>query len=142
VTTFFCPECWKELPESVLECPHCRYDLSSYERLAYEEKLVLALRHPLRENRMMAIQLLGELKSQAALALFESMLKTEEDFYVVREVIYSLTKIGTERSKQIVQALLGHPSRLVRIVAEEVLAGQDCWGQSREALGNRDAKCL
>jgi HEAT repeat protein len=126
VTIFFCPQCWKEIPESALECPHCCYDLSGYERLSYEEKLVLALRHPLRENRMMAIRLLGELESQTALALFESILKTEEDFYVVREVIYSLTKIGSERSKRIVQALRGHPSRLVRIVAEEVLAGQGC----------------
>jgi HEAT repeat protein len=128
VTTFFCPQCWEKIPGSVLECPHCRYDLSGYERLSYEEKLVLALRHPLRENRLMAIRLLGELKSQMALALFESMLKTEEDFFVVREVIYSLTKIGNEneRNRQIIQALRDHPSRLVRILAEEVLAGQGC----------------
>lgn len=124
MTIFFCPQCWKEIPESALHCPHCRYDLSSYERLSYEEKLILALRHPLRENRMMAIRLLGELRSHTALALFESILKTEEDFYVVREVIYSLTKIGNESSKRIIQALRGHPSSLVRIVAEEVSAGQ------------------
>jgi len=118
--TFFCPQCWTEIPESALECPHCGYDLSSYERLSYEEKLILSLRHPLRENRMMAIRLLGDLQSERAVAALESMLKSEEDFYVLRETIHALAGIGNAESMRIIRGLRKHPSRLVRTVAGRV----------------------
>ena len=102
-----------------LGCPHCGSDLSGYERLSYEEKLILSLRHRVRENRMMAIQLLGDLRSKRAVDAFEAILKTEEDFYIVRELVRSLRKIGSARSGRILEGLRNHPSRLVRGVATE-----------------------
>lgn len=124
MTIFFCPQCWKEIPESALECPHCRYDLSSYERLSYEEKLILSLRHPVRENRMMAIRLLGDLRSESAIAVLESIVGAEEDLYVLKEVICFLAKRGDVRSKGILRKLRDHPSRLVRMVVAEVSPGK------------------
>lgn len=127
MTIFFCPQCWEEIPESALDCPHCRYDLSSYERLSYEEKLILSLRHPVRENRMMAIRLLGELKSEGALAALESVLESEEEFYVLRQTIYALAKMGNAESMQMIRSLRKHPSRLVRTVAAKVASLEGSW---------------
>jgi HEAT repeat protein len=79
-----------------------------------EQKLILALRHPIRENRMISIQLLGDLKSQAAIAFFASLLETEEDFYVLREIVRSLVKIGSRECKELIRKLKYHPSKLVR----------------------------
>jgi hypothetical protein len=119
VTTFFCPQCWKEIPESALECPHCCYDLSGYERLSYEEKLILALRHPLPENQLMAVRLLGDLRSVRAVDCFQKMLAIETEFYLVREVVRSLRRIGTAEAAAAVMGLRGHPSHLVRKMVRE-----------------------
>lgn len=116
---FFCPGCWAEIQESDVVCPACGFTLSDYARLPYDEKLILTLSHALRENRMMAIRLLGDLGSDRAVAAFEAMLETEEDFYIVREIIWSLQKIGTARRREIIQRLRYHPSSLVRQLVEE-----------------------
>ena len=107
------------MPESAPSCTCCGFPLSEYAGLSYEEKLILAVTHPLRENSMMAIRLLGDLKSDRAVAIFETMLETEEDFYRVREIVWSLEKIGTARSREIIQRLRYHPSGLVRQMAGE-----------------------
>jgi HEAT repeat protein len=69
---------------------------------------------------MLAIQLLGDMRSIAALPKFESVLKTEEDLYVVREIINVLLKIGNQQSRELIQELSTHKSRLVREFVEEV----------------------
>ena len=107
------------MSESGLSCTYCDFSLSEYAHLPYEEKLILALKHPIRESCMMAIRVLGDLMSDRAVAAFEAMLETEEDFYRVREIVWSLQKIGTARSREIIQRLRDHPSGLVRQVVEE-----------------------
>ena len=63
---------------------------------------------------MMAIQLLGELKSSSALPVLASMLCEEEDFFVIREIALALCRIGTRESWELIDGLRHHPSRLVR----------------------------
>ncbi len=99
-------------------CPHCGYAISEYESLSYEKKLICALKHPVRENRMMAIQILGELQSHAALSYFADILETEEDFYIIREIIQALNKIGGEESKELIRRLKTHKSKLIRNMAK------------------------
>jgi HEAT repeat protein len=122
VSHFFCPNCWKEIDGRATVCPHCEYDISEYTKLSYEEKLINALRQPIRENRMMAIRLLGELRSKAALAPFAAILETEEDFYVITIIILALDKIGNEESRNMIQRLKTHKSRLVRKAATKVMS--------------------
>lgn len=98
-------------------CPHCGYAISEYESLSYEKKLICALKHPVRENRMTAVQILGELRSHMALPAFTSILEKEEDFYVIREIIQALNKIGGEESKELLRRLKTHKSKLVRKTA-------------------------
>jgi len=120
MAAFFCPDCWKEIDERTTVCPHCEYDISEYANLSYERKLICALRHPIRENRMMAIQLLGETHSHMALPYFAAILETEEDFYIIREILYSLEKIGNTESRNIIRRLRTHKSKMVRETAKRL----------------------
>jgi len=119
-TRFFCPNCWREIDERAVRCPYCEYDISEFASLSYEEKLIYTLRHPIRENRMMAIQSLGELESEEAVPVFASILETEKDFYVIREIILSLAKIGNKEGKSLIRRMRVHKSKLVRKIAEQV----------------------
>ena len=114
---FFCPHCWKEINAQADQCPYCAYNLKEYKNLSFEEKLINALGHPVRENRMMAIQVLGELRSRKALPVFASILETEEDFYVIREIMLALEKIGGAESKKMLLCLKTHKSKLIRNLA-------------------------
>jgi HEAT repeat protein len=106
------------------QCLRCGYDLSTYEKLSYEEKLILALKHPIRENRMMAVQVLGKLHSRTAIPLFTSLLQTEEDFYMIREIVHALVRIGNVQSTDIIQKLKDHPLALVRHFMEDINTGR------------------
>ena len=120
MAAYFCPACWKEIDERTTVCPHCKYDISEYDNLSYERKLICALRHPIRENRMMAIQSLGEMHSHMAFPYFTAILETEEDFFVIREILYSLEKIGNTESKNIIRCLRTHKSKMVRKIAKQL----------------------
>lgn len=67
----------------------------------------------------MAVRLLGDLRSMRAVGCFQRMLAVETDFYLVREVVRSLRRIGTAEAAAIVMGLRGHPSHLVRKMARE-----------------------
>jgi hypothetical protein len=95
-------------------CPHCRYDLARYSQLPYEDELILALRHPIRENRMLAIQLLGDLRSKSAIPVFGSILHEENNFYAIREIVRALRKIGGMEGEELLTALRKHKSKLVK----------------------------
>jgi len=102
------------------QCLQCGYDLSNYEKLSYEEKLILALKHPIRENRMIAVQVLGKLHSRAAIPFFATLLQTEEDFYMIREIVHALVHIGNVQSIDVIQKLKDHPLELVRHFVEDI----------------------
>jgi hypothetical protein len=65
--TYFCPKCCAEAGNDAPECPRCGFRMADFDALPYESKLILAQKHPIRENRMLAIQILGKLRSQQAI---------------------------------------------------------------------------
>lgn len=119
--SFFCPRCWQETDELITICPSCSYDRAGDSDLPYEEKLLGALRHPVRENRMIAVQMLGDLRSRAAIPVFASFLETETDFYFLREIIHALGKMGNPDSMRLLRLLKKHKSALIRKAAAEQL---------------------
>lgn len=123
--TFFCPNCWRETEANAARCRHCEYDLSAYASLPYEDKLIFALGHPIRENRSFAIQALGELRSVRALPYFAQIMQEEQDFYILRETLAALRKFDTPESRELLSQARIHRSRLVRSFAEES-ASDDC----------------
>ncbi len=121
----YCPGCWNEIDPPEDHCPCCSYRMRDYDDLPYEMKLVNALSHPIRETRMLAIELLGELRSTSALPAFSSILRAEGDIYILREIARSLARIGNEESRVLLTNLKSHTASLVSRLAEELLREGD-----------------
>ena len=102
-------------------CPQCGADLSEYDHLSIEQKYILALRHPVSKNRIMAVRYLGELGSRAALPEFERMLQEEKEYYVLREVVFALTRIRDPQTRRLLKVALNHPSYLISYLAKRYL---------------------
>ena len=122
---YFCPSCWTPFAEDRLTCPVCGYDFGAYSALPYEEKLRLALNHPVREHRMMAIETLGRLRSRSAIPALGRLLATERDYYALRDVLHALARIDSPESTALVRRAIRHHSALVRRIARDLLAGLD-----------------
>lgn len=122
MVTYFCPNCWSKIDQNEIKCPACGYDIANYSKLPYEKQLLLSLKHPIREDRMIAVQILGKLKNEDAVPEFEHLLKTENDFYLLREVLYALSKINSSRSRALILETTKHRSNLVRSFAERMMA--------------------
>lgn len=119
---YYCPNCWENVEERAARCPHCGYELGEYDCLSYGDKLLLALGHPVRENRMIAIVALGHLRSRKAVPSLRRVALATEDFHEAQAVVEALTLIGGAESQAALQALTRHPSRLVRELAERALS--------------------
>jgi HEAT repeat protein len=122
MVTFYCPNCWAEIGPASKSCPRCGFSLENFQDLPYEDKLLLALRHPILDNRMMAVQTLGNLGSRRALGEFERMLADpSSDVYLWIAILQAAAKIADPRSRQILQQASSHPSTTVRHAAQELL---------------------
>ncbi len=120
--TFYCPACWRTITGEETQCPSCGYELSKYEALSFEEKLLHALEHPIPEQRRLAIQILGKLGSQAAIPGLEIILQTEvNDIFVLREAVIALDKIPGQRSREALKRATRHPYPIVRELAISLL---------------------
>lgn len=120
--THYCPACWQEIAGTEARCPNCGYDLLQDHALSFEEKLLSSLEHSVPERRYLAIQILGELGSQAALPGLEKLLDTEvKDIYALREALVALSKIPGPRSRALLQKASKHPFQTVRQLAERLL---------------------
>lgn len=120
--TYYCPNCWVELTSIENICPGCGYQLEAYADLTLEEKLVMALNHPVAENRMLAVQILGKLGSVLALPQFENIITDRSaDVYLQREVIKALARIDDPKTVELLQKALHHRSPLISQLAREHL---------------------
>jgi phosphoserine phosphatase len=120
--THFCPACWQEIAGAERVCPFCGSDLAHDSEQSFEAKLINALEHPVPERRLLAIQILGELGSQAALPAFEILFSSDEqDIYVLRAALLAMRKIEGNRSQALIERAAGHPFALVRHVVVEIL---------------------
>ncbi|HTY16017.1 MAG TPA: HEAT repeat domain-containing protein [Methanoregulaceae archaeon] len=110
----YCPICWYHTGELYETCPGYGHSRISQEVETYEEKLIRALSHPVREQRMIAIGILGSIRYIPAVPVFDRIVRNEEDAYVVREVIRALKKIGTPECTAILFSLQDHTSVVVK----------------------------
>lgn len=119
--TWFCPYCWRTVDAETDRCPHCGYALAEWDTLPYEEKLLRALDHALPEARTMAVQVLSELRSTAAVPRLVSLLEQEQDVYLTAEVARALARIGGEESRRALERLCAHESAAIRLLAHRLL---------------------
>ncbi len=125
MVTYYCPSCWAEFHEDLQVCPRCGFEIRSFDRLEYEQKLIKAAFHPIPENRYMAVEALGMLKTPRALPVLERILREEtDDVYLLYQVLKALADIPDPRSKELLQEAARHPFRLVRQRAVQLLSKQ------------------
>jgi HEAT repeat protein len=117
--TCFCPNCWVETGPHDPVCPSCGFRMAAFDALGYEGKLLLALKHPIPDNRLLAIQLLGELKSRSAVSVFATAVDEEQDPYVLGAIARALAVVGSNAARAILARLRSHPSVIVRSAAED-----------------------
>ena len=63
---------------------------------------------------MMAIQILGQRKYERAVPVFAEKIAAGQDVYTLREIVYALSQMNTEDSRQLITKLREHPSAVVR----------------------------
>lgn len=133
VTTHFCPRCWFSDTRPFEHCPCCGHDLLSEKDETYEERLISALSHPIREQQMIAIEILGRLRYHKAVPRIAKLLETERDYYLIRECILALRAMGGVESERILVSLAMHPSPMVRELVSEYR--DSCSPEEREREG-------
>jgi hypothetical protein len=102
------------------EWPFCLSLLQDYQGLSFEEKLHLALRHRVGENRKLAIELLGEEKDRLALKTFRELVTREQDPCVVVDIALATALIGGDEAGAILFGLKSHGSAMVREIADKL----------------------
>lgn len=90
-------------------------------RLSYDERLLLSLRHSVTEYRITAARVLGQHGAIAALPEFRRIIQTEHDYYLIREVLYALVNIKDPTSAELIKEATHHRSILVSRLAQELI---------------------
>ncbi|WP_339945551.1 HEAT repeat domain-containing protein [Thermodesulfovibrio sp.] len=116
---FFCPSCWRGIPDFVIICPYCQYDLKSYQSLSYEEKLIHALKHPVKEIRRTIIYIIGLKRLEKAVSELERMIDEEEDPIILMEIANALRKIRSRKAKEVLDKMKSHKFPLIARYVEQ-----------------------
>jgi HEAT repeat protein len=122
VTTFYCPNCWAEVPEQATTCPHCYNNIS--ERISqadYIDKLIAALRHKEPTTPLRAAWILGERGEQKAVPALIKIVRKANDAFLVESAVEALGKIGGSVAAAAVRGATQHSSLRVRVKARDVL---------------------
>jgi HEAT repeat protein len=122
MTTFYCPNCWAEVPESATICPHCHNDISErISQATYVDKLLAALRHKEPMTPVRAAWILGERREQKAVPALTRIVKRSKDAFLVESAVEALGKIGGSAATTTARTATQHLSLRVRVKAREVL---------------------
>jgi hypothetical protein len=121
--TYYCPNCWQTVNERDERCPACGFILERYDEMAFEDKLLTALHHSVPERRIMAAQILGNLKNRRALPEFEKIVRSGEgDFFFLRAILQATAKIDHPDRNKILFEASHHSSTLVSQLASQLIA--------------------
>lgn len=123
--TFFCPQCWKEIKEEDRKCPYCDADITEHEKKDFEDKLINALKHPERETVRRVVWILGRLKSIKAVMSLVKLFHETDNPFLKREILESLSEIGTEEAKEFIKSSLHSEISTVRKKANEIISNRN-----------------
>lgn len=121
--TFFCPGCWKIIPADVKICPFCGSDLAAADARSFPERLICALRHPVPDTRLLAAEILGELRYRPAIEPLlararEELQERRPDLQFLAALLRSARDCGAPEQEW--QALLTKAnSRLLRKLVQD-----------------------
>ncbi len=102
---WFCPYCWSEVEKNTTKCPQCGHNLREIEKLSYEDKLILALKNPIRENRTFAVYMLGLVSSQKAIKPLYELALNDSNTIELFVIAKALKLINTKESLEYLNKL-------------------------------------
>jgi len=144
--TNYCPYCWEKVGDRDETCAACGERLTDYHSLSYGEKLLLALHHPIRESRTLAIHILGKLRSEKALEEFEKQLVENDDIFDLYEIMMALTNYACNVKVPWFMTMIAHPSppvgRLARRLLDEADAAECRPSQATVAVSGKESSCV
>jgi HEAT repeat protein len=124
--TYYCPQCWTIVQEGDITCPGCGYALGGFTQSSYEDKLIIALGHPVQERQLIAAQTLGKMGSVRALPAFLAIVQRErENYFLVRAVLEAAARIPDPRRLEVLQEGTRHPSRMIQQLARSLIEQPD-----------------
>jgi len=91
---YFCPDCRQVVRGQYKKCPTCRRELTIHPQAAHEQKLISDLDHPVKGSRLLAIEMLGKLKSRNAVPRLKAIIDAETDPHILQECVKALSLIG------------------------------------------------
>jgi len=121
--TYYCPNCWISIGKSEEKCPNCGYAIEDFNQLTFENKLLTSLYHSVPERRIMAAQILGNLKSERALVEFQKIIASEEtNYFLLRAILLATVKINHPARDIILKIASQHSSILVSDLVKELIS--------------------
>ncbi|GAP22321.1 hypothetical protein LTAR_02552 [Leptolinea tardivitalis] len=120
--TYYCPNCWKRIPDGQKTCPFCGFVLEEFKLQTYEKKLILALHHPLPERRNIAAQILGNINSTRALEEFEAILKSgETNYFFLKVVLLAIAKIDSPKRIELLKIATTNQNTMIQELATTLI---------------------
>lgn len=99
----FCTECWREVRQKDAVCPSCGSDLTVFNDLSYEEKLIKALMHFEPQTAIRAAEILAMRKSKAGAEAIANAFVNRADLdpIMARAFIGAIASILAEDKTQV-----------------------------------------
>lgn len=125
--TFFCTQCWREVPPTATICPQCGDDIARRQSAAdYTDKLIAALGHPEPTTPLRAAWILGRRRERRAVPELVRLTRTSSDAFAVAAAVQALAAIGGAEAEAIVEWARRQPAAVVRPAAAcELAKGSD-----------------
>jgi HEAT repeat protein len=121
--TYFCWRCYGANPAPDV-CVHCGEPVAEPAGTPHVERLLWALRHPLVERRMVAIDALASLSEPAAVEPLRALANSADDPYLAARALDALVAIaGAGAVWPMLVRLAEHGAAPVRAAARRALAG-------------------
>lgn len=92
--TWFCMACFAEVPPDAARCPAC--GASTDRERSYEQRLLAALSHRLSDRRLLAAELLGRIRSRAAIPRLAEFALDATDPYLQAAAARALARIDAD----------------------------------------------
>lgn len=121
--TFFCPSCFAEIDAARSTCTQCSADVQAGRDRAYPQRLLHALKHPLSDIRMTAIEALAKLQPEcAAMAFADCALEHPRDPVQGVAILRALERLPRNPAwAAAVSRLVDHPAAVVGRGAQTLL---------------------
>ncbi len=123
MATFYCANCWGEVPEKEIICPRCGDDIAARQaRSDFVDKLIAALHHPEPMTPVRAAWILGQRRERRAVQPLVQIVREAEDLFLADAAVEALGRIGDPVALATLREVAHHPSARLRRTAEGALA--------------------